>query len=149
MRGVVTLRREAPLCPAEIAPGLPDGEELARQGPECVLRACSADLDEPPGMPGDDGNTEPEEIVRTIAETLLEQGEARGLAKGVARGLAKGVALGKAKTLLRQAGIRFGDVPADRVDEIQAADVATLDRWLDAVFVAETLEDVFEPRKSR
>ena len=93
----------------------------------------------------------------TIADTLLEQGEARGLAKGlarglatgVARGLAMGVALGKAETLIRLAGIRFGDVPADRVDEIQAADVATLDRWLDAVFVAETLEDVFEPRKSR
>ena len=104
-------------------------------------------------MPGDDGHTESEAIVGTIADTLLEQGEARGLAKGLARGLAKGerlgIAKGKAETLIRLAGIRFGDVPADRVDEIQAADAATLDRWLDAVFVAETLEDVFEPRKSR
>ena len=79
----------------------------------------------------------------TIAETLLEQGEMRGLAKGEALGLAKG----KAETLLRQAGIRFGDLPPDRVDEIRTADAATLDRWLEALIVAETLEDVFEPRK--
>lgn len=72
-----------------------------------------------------------EATVGTIAETLLEQGEMRG----------------KAEAILRQARIKFGDVPAARVDEVRAADVATLDRWLEALIGADTLDEVFEPRK--
>ena len=89
--------------------------------------------------------------METIAETLLEQGEVRGLAKGEALGLAKGeelgLAKGKAETFLRQARIRFGNVPAARADEVRAADAATLDRWLEALVVADTLEEVFGPRR--
>ena len=79
----------------------------------------------------------------TIAETLLEQGEVRGLAKGEELGLAKG----KAETFLRQARIRFGNVPAARAAEVRAVDAATLDRWLEALVVADMLEGVFGPRR--
>ena len=75
------------------------------------------------------------------SETLLEQGAARGLEEALAKGLAKW----KAEILLRQARIKFGDVPSPRVSEAQAADVASLDRWLDAVVDADTLEEVFDP----
>ena len=54
------------------------------------------------------------------------------------------MAQGKAETLLRQARIRFGDVPAARSDEVRTADATTLDRWLDALIGAESLEEVFE-----
>lgn len=81
--------------------------------------------------------------MKTIAETLLEEGEARGLKKALAGGRAEW----KAETLLRQARIKFGDVPAARVSEVGAADEASLDRWLEAVVVVDTLEEVFDPRR--
>lgn len=98
---------------------------------------------------------------RTTAETLLEQGEARGLMRkfretydryfdmAVEVGRAEGRAKGKAEALLRQAGIKFGDVPSARVSEIQAADETRLDCWIDALVDADTLEDVFDPRGHR
>lgn len=149
--GFMALSRRALAALIEIAVSLPEGDDLKRQLFEYILRVYGVDLDELLRTLRNLGHTELEAIVGTIAETLLEQGEKRGLAKGQALGLAKGEALGlakgKAETLLRQAGIRFGDLPPDRVDEIQAADAVTLDRWLEAMVVAETLEDVFEPRK--
>ncbi|MXW86414.1 MAG: hypothetical protein F4Z55_11125 [Boseongicola sp. SB0667_bin_21] len=71
----------------------------------------------------------------TIAEALLEQGEARGLIKG------------KANAFLLQARNKFGDLPAARADEVRSADAATLDRWLAALVVADTLDEVFDVRR--
>ena len=133
--GFMALSRRALATLIKIALSLPEGDDLKRQLFEYILHVYKEDLDELLSMLRNEGQTELEAIVGTIAETLLEQGEMRGLAKG------------KAETLLRQAGIRFGDLPPDRVDEIRAADAATLDRWLEAMVVAETLEDVLEPRK--
>ena len=141
--GFMALSRRALASLIKIALSLPEGDDLKRQLFEYIIRVYKEDPDELLSMLRNEGQTELEAIVGTIAETLLEQGEMRGLAKGEALGLAKG----KAETLLRQAGIRFGDLPPDRVDEIRTADAATLDRWLEALIVAETLEDVFEPRK--
>ena len=45
------------------------------------------------------------------------------------------------------ARIKFGDVPAARADEVRGADAATLDRWLDALIGAGTLEEVFNARR--
>ncbi len=81
--------------------------------------------------------------METIAETPLEQGEVRGLGRGRLEGLAEG----KAKTFLRQAWIRFGDVHAARAVEVRTAEAVTLDRWLAALVVAETLEEVFKSRR--
>ena len=106
---------------------------------------------------------------RTTAETLLEQGEARGFdrileeayekayakayakayEKAFAAGRAEGRAKGKAEALLRLARIKFGDVPSARVSEIQAADETNLDRWIDALVDAGTLEEVFDPCRHR
>ena len=95
----------------------------------------------------------------TIAESLLEQGEVRGLKKtfnetydrvfdmAVEVGRAEGRAIGKAEALLRLARSKFGDVPLARVSEIQAADEASLDGWIDALVDADTLEEVFGPRR--
>ncbi len=141
--GFIALRREALDHLAEIAQGLPEGGDLARQVIEYILRVYSVGLDELRTTLRNQGHNELEAIMGTIAETLLEQGEARGLSRGRLEGLAEG----KAETFLRQARVRFGDVPAARAVEVRTADAATLDRWLDAVVVAETLEEVFEPRR--
>ncbi len=89
------------------------------------------------------GHNEMEALVGTIAETLLEQGEARGLR----RGLAAGKAEGKAEALLRLARGRFGAVPEGRAEQVLSADAETLDRWLDALAAAGTLEEVFGGRR--
>ena len=141
--GFITLRREALRFLPEISESLPEGDDLRRQVLEYVLRVYSLDLEELRTRLRAEGQNELEAIVGTIAETLLEQGEVRGLAKGEALGLAKG----KAETFLRQARIRFGDVPATRAGEVRAADAATLDRWLEALVVADTLEEVFDARR--
>ena len=112
---------------------------------EYVLRVYDVDLDGLKTALRNGGHNELEAIMGTIAETLLEQGEARGLAKGEALGLSKGIATGKAETLIRLARKRFGDVPDARADMVLSADAATLDRWLDALVVAETLDEVFGP----
>ena len=67
----------------------------------------------------------------------------RGLAKGEALGLAKG----KAETLLYLARVKFGDIPVERADEVRAADPAKLDRWLEALIGADTLDEVFDPKR--
>ena len=86
-----------------------------------------------------EGHTELEAIVGTTAETLLEQGKALGLSEGRAEG--------RADTFMNLARIRFGDVPAARADEVRAADAATLDRWLEALIDADTLDEVFDIRR--
>ncbi len=141
--GFIALRREALAFLAEIAEGLPEGGDLRRQVLEYVLRVYNVDLEELRINLRNEGHAELEATVGTIAQTLLEQGEERGLAKGLAEGRAQG----KAETFLRQARIRFGDVPAARADEVRTADATTLDRWLDALIGAESLEEVFDTRR--
>ena len=141
--GFITLRREALDFLAEIAGGLPAGGDLRRQVLEYVLRVYDVDLGELTARLREGGHNEMEALVGTIAETLLEQGEARGLR----RGLAAGKAEGKAEALLRLARGRFGAVPEGRAEQVLSADAETLDRWLDALAAAGTLEEVFGGRR--
>ena len=145
--GFITLRQEALAFLAEIAESLPEGDDLRRQVLEYVVQVYNVDLDELRTRLRNEGHNELEATVGTIAETLLEQGEVRGLNKGRVEGRVEGLTQGKAETLLRQARIKFGDVPAARADEVGAADAATLDRWLEALIGAETLDEVFDNRR--
>ena len=139
--GFMTMRREDPPIRPEVAESLLKGGELSRQIFEYILRVYRLDLEELKTTLRNAGYNELEAIVDTIAETLLDQGEERGMIKG----LTKGRAEGKADTLLRLARQRFGDVPPARADEVHAADAATLDRWIDALLGADTLDAVFDP----
>jgi len=80
-----------------------------------------------------------ETLMGTVAEELVREGRAYWIAEGEA----VGEATGKAETFLRQARLRFGEVPQGRAAEVRAADTATLDRWLDALLFADTLDEVF------
>jgi predicted transposase YdaD len=78
-----------------------------------------------------------EAIMKTTAEQLIEEGEARGEAKGEARGLVKGGAQWLRKLMQR----RFGPLPPAVDAAIATASFEQLDRWLDRVLSAETPED--------
>ncbi len=78
--GFITLRQEALAFLAEIAGSLPEGTDLRRQVLEYVLRVYNVDQDSLRATLRTGGHNELEALMGTIAETLLEQGEARGLA---------------------------------------------------------------------
>jgi len=78
-----------------------------------------------------------DEVVSTVAQELMAEGEAKGLVRGKAEG--------KADMLLRLLGRRFGPVAPEVAARVRAADDAQLDVWADRVLDAETLEAVFAP----
>ncbi len=104
------------------------------------------------------GFDEMEGLVGTIAEALMERGEARGLKRGLERGLeqglergearglergkAEGLEQGKAEGLTRLLERRFGPLPATARDRIAAAGPGELDAWLDRVLDADSLDAV-------
>ncbi len=69
------------------------------------------------------GFDEMEGLVGTIAEALMERGEARGLTRLLER--------------------RFGPLPPRVRDRIAAGDLDDLDGWLDRTLDADSLEEVF------
>jgi predicted transposase YdaD len=81
----------------------------------------------------------------------LAQGRAEGLAEGEARGEArgefKGEVNGRAKTLLRLLEKRFGaaTVTAEIRERVFAADLPTLEVWLDRIIEADKPARVFAP----
>ena len=78
-------------------------------------------------------------------EEGLQEGLAQGEKKGREEGEKKGLEKGRIQTLRRFIARRFGDTAlTPALDErINAAPLEQLDRWLDAILDAATLEDVF------
>ena len=62
------------------------------------------------------------------------------------RGKAAGITAGKAETFLRQARLKFGDLSAERVDEVRSASSEQLDAWLDVLMTADDINAVFGDR---
>ncbi len=73
----------------------------------------------------------------TIADMFRQEGEQRGVLQA------------QQQTLVRLLRRRFGDLPADVEQTIQATrDVRRLEKWLDQFATAEALEDVgISPRE--
>jgi predicted transposase YdaD len=63
--------------------------------------------------------------------------------KGIEKGIERGIEKGQRATLLRQLGRRFGALPEPIAARVAAASVADLERWLDRVIDAASLDDVF------
>jgi hypothetical protein len=78
------------------------------------------------------------ETVMSMAEKLIAEGEARGEARGEAKGRVEG----RAETLLKLLRLRFLSVPDGAVERVMHADVATLDRWVERVLTAGSVDDV-------
>lgn len=77
---------------------------------------------------------EGEHAIMSTMQELIQQGEAKGRAEGELRG--------RAETLLKLLRLRFGAPPASVVERIAGADVATLDRWVERVLTAASMEEV-------
>ena len=93
------------------------------------------------------------ETVMSMAEKLIAQGEAKGLsaaqkliaegeAKGRVEGEAKGRVDGRAEVLLKRLRLRFASVPDGAAERVMHADAATLDRWVERVLTAGSVDDV-------
>jgi predicted transposase/invertase (TIGR01784 family) len=76
-------------------------------------------------------------------EEAFMTGEQMLIARGVEKGKAEGRAEGKAEVLLKLAGAKFGSVPEALVARIQTASLDELDRWVERILDAKSLDDVF------
>ncbi len=70
-----------------------------------------------------------------------------GLAKGEAKGEARGKAEGKADLLLNMLTHKFGRVPTWARERVTEAREATLNRWSERIFTAETIEEAIGKRR--
>ena len=73
----------------------------------------------------------------------LDEGHKKGLDEGHKKGLDEGHKKGVQDTLCRMLRLRFGDVPASMQQRIDAAGIEQLERWMERLFVAISLDEVF------
>ena len=89
-----------------------------------------------------------EDMGKTMAEALIEEGaaqgevrgEVRGEARGLARGLARGEVCGRRLMLLNQLEAKFGTLPVGVAARVEALTLAELDALGVALIRAESLE---------
>ena len=84
-----------------------------------------------------------------LREDGLQQGLQQGLRDGLQQGLRDGLQQGRAEALQRQRArllrllpLKFGELPKQAVDTLEAADEATLERIEEKMLLAQTLEEV-------
>ncbi|HWP00104.1 MAG TPA: DUF4351 domain-containing protein [Methylococcus sp.] len=83
------------------------------------------------------------ELMR-LAQTLRQEGRQEGWQEGRQEGWQEGRQEEAARLLKRQLTRRFGTLPEEVVGKIDAADLPTLEAWLDRVLDAESLAAVFQ-----
>jgi predicted transposase/invertase (TIGR01784 family) len=116
---------------------LPDKSLLERQVLEYIVRVYNLGHGELTQALDQAKPDRREELMGTVAEEWLRQGEARGEARG------------KAAMLTRLLERRFGELPSWARERVQQADDPQLDAWADALFDAQALNDVFGAPASR
>ncbi|HMV69748.1 MAG TPA: Rpn family recombination-promoting nuclease/putative transposase [Myxococcota bacterium] len=92
------------------------------------------------------------EIVDSWADTLVKQGIMRGIEQGIERGIEQGIeqgiergaVLGKQDFFLQTARLRFGALPAAFVARVHAADADQLERWLERLLRAPSIDGVLD-----
>ncbi len=154
--GLIALTRRAIEFVTMIVEGVAEDDTLQKQIFEYILLTYpEKDMEVLRANLRAAGFDEMEGLVGTIAEALMERGEARGLKRGEARGLERGKAVGleqgkavgleqgKADVLTRLLERRFGSLPPTARDRIAAAGPGELDAWLDRVLDADGLDAVF------
>jgi len=104
--------------------------------PKPRIVAASAALPEPT-----------KELFMTGAQQLIQEGLEKGRVEGLEMGLEKGRVEGEraalAAMVLRQARLRFGDVPAEAASRIASASTTELERYVEGILTAERLDDLF------
>jgi predicted transposase YdaD len=122
----------------------PELEELKRLFAELLAPAISS-IETQAQVPHD--LLEVKSMLATIGkvwrEEWLAEGRAAGKAEGKAEGKIEGKVEGKAESLLRLLTARFGVLPPAVRKGIEAADLATIERWFDHAIEASDLSSVF------
>jgi hypothetical protein len=75
---------------------------------------------------------------RQMVGSAIEEGIAIGHQEG-----RDGIRREMAKAFARQLTKKFGPLTEDQRDRLEAADLATLDRWFDAIIGGATADDLF------
>ena len=127
----------------------PGYHELKRLFTELVTAAIEG-TGEPLAIPDD--LREMRIMLATLGKTWREEWTAEGMAKGMAKGreegreegLAEGEHQAQVRTMLRLLERRFGPVPEEVRQRMEAADSATLDSWLDRILDAPTRDAIFK-----
>jgi hypothetical protein len=78
------------------------------------------------------------DIVSTLAEQWMEQGEQRGINKG----RVEGRLVGRRETVRRLIELKFGSLGSEAVTQIESADESALDRYTERVLTATAIEEV-------
>jgi hypothetical protein len=84
-----------------------------------------------------------EQIMTSFGAGFAQEGFERGRAEGEAVGKAVGKAEGQATALIRVLEKRLGPLPAHLRKRISAADLASIENWLDRAIDALDLQSVF------
>lgn len=86
------------------------------------------------------------EVVMNSVEKLIEEGRREGLREGLREGRAEGRREGgreaRRQTLIKQLRLKFGELPAEDVARVEAADEETLERYLERVLTADSIAAV-------
>ncbi|MBF0181170.1 MAG: DUF4351 domain-containing protein [Magnetococcales bacterium] len=80
-------------------------------------------------------------VESTWGAGILE-GRKEGIQIGRQEGRQDGIQIGERNTLLRLLTRRFGDLPAEVHAKVNAAEMDTLESWIDQVLDAHSLNDV-------
>jgi len=88
----------------------------------------------------------PDEMLeaRNMLATRVQEWVRQWKAEGTAEGIDIGEVSGRTKMLTRQLCRRFGELPADAVEQINSATAEQLDEWMDRLMDAKSLDDVFQ-----
>ena len=71
------------------------------------------------------------------------QGMQQGMQKGMQKGERKGKQEGEALALQRLLTKRFGELPVQLSARINEADLVQIEQWLDRIFDAKNIDDIF------
>jgi predicted transposase/invertase (TIGR01784 family) len=82
------------------------------------------------------------DVVSTLAEKLIEEGEKRGLEKGRQEGLQTGLQTGRKEAVRRLIELKFGAIGAQAIARIEAADEAQLARFMERLLTAASVDVV-------
>ncbi len=73
----------------------------------------------------------------------LEQGIEQGIEQGMEQGIEQGVQLGEARALHKLVQLKFSNPPEWVEQKINQADKADLERWIERILTAESIEQLF------
>ncbi len=85
-----------------------------------------------------------DQTMASLTERLRAEGMEKGIEQGMAQGMAQGVAQGERAVLSRLLQRRFGQLDAQTVNRLEAANQQQLELWAERILDADSLADVFQ-----